>query len=660
MKNNLTLTKKIILIVLGIFLSLVLLEFGLRAGGLALLLNREYKNLVSARRAGVYKIMCLGESTTQGQYPEFLEKALNRKKCAIPFSVIDKGVVGTTSRTILAQLEDNLAAVKPDMVVVMMGINDGAYHMIYKESSGLKSPSFLSSLKIYNFARWLVMQISVKAENSGLKIFQNNHPQEYAAMHEIKIKSDIFEEQKPREKIGDTGYAVKDIDRAYVELGWVYRDQGKVSLSQAERSYVRATKRDPLDDQAYIGLAQVYREQGRLREADQCFQKARKLNPKNKAKGWSLIERAWVYRDAGRFSESQELLRQAIEFAPDNEWAYINLGWVYRDEGSFALAEEILKKAIEVNPENNWAYIKLGQVYRDQGKLSPLEAAAAFKKSIDLNPGNDWAYINLGWVYRDQGKYGAAEAAFEKAIELNPDNNEAYLGLGWVYSIQSKLLAAEAAFKKASSFGPPNEDALIGLGQTYRDQGKMLLAEEAFKKAVEINPKNDEAYINLGWFYRNGGNLEQAEKFLKIANSLNPNHDRIYGLLAALYEEMKKPELGKKYMARAQEMRNIFYNPVTISSYRQLKEILDKKGILLVCVQYPMHSVVPLKLFFEDKGDVFFVDNEKVFKDAIKKDGYKKYFCDMFGGDFGHCTDEGNKLLAENIARVILNRAFDC
>jgi hypothetical protein len=30
----------------------------------------------------------------------------------------------------------------------------------------------------------------------------------------------------------------------------------------------------------------------------------------------------------------------------------------------------------------------------------------------------------------------------------------------------------------------------------------------------------------------------------------------------------------------------------------------------------------------------------------------------MFAGDFGHCTDKGNRLLAENIATVILKEVF--
>jgi len=52
------------------------------------------------------------------------------------------------------------------------------------------------------------------------------------------------------------------------------------------------------------------------------------------------------------------------------------------------------------------------------------------------------------------------------------------------------------------------------------------------------------------------------------------------------------------------------------------------------------------------------VDNEQVFKNAVKKSSLQEYFVDMFGGDFGHCTDKGNKLLAENIANVVAREVF--
>jgi len=97
---------------------------------------------------------------------------------------------------------------------------------------------------------------------------------------------------------------------------------------------------------------------------------------------------------------------------------------------------------------------------------------------------------------------------------------------------------------------------------------------------------------------------------------------------------------------------------VTIRNYKKIKEILDKKKIKLVCMQYPMRSIKPLKEIFEGEKNIIFVDNEWVFKRAVRKGCYKDYFRDMWAGDFGHCTDKGNKLLAENIANVIAREVF--
>ncbi len=79
----------------------------------------------------------------------------------------------------------------------------------------------------------------------------------------------------------------------------------------------------------------------------------------------------------------------------------------------------------------------------------------------------------------------------------------------------------------------------------------------------------------------------------------------------------------------------------------------------MVCVQYPMRSIDPLKKIFEKDEGVIFVDNETIFKEMVKKSGPKEVFLDMFGGDFGHCTPKGNRLLAQNIADAILRAVFN-
>lgn len=79
-----------------------------------------------------------------------------------------------------------------------------------------------------------------------------------------------------------------------------------------------------------------------------------------------------------------------------------------------------------------------------------------------------------------------------------------------------------------------------------------------------------------------------------------------------------------------------------------------------MCMQYPMRKIDPLKEIFKGQSEgIIFIDNEKIFKEAIRKEGYKEYFIDLYAGDFGHCSDKGNRLIAENIAAVILREISD-
>ena len=70
--------KKIGLITFGLFLTVILIEAGLRLGGFASIYLQELRNKASLKR-GEFRILCLGESTTQNQYPRFLEEELNQR-----------------------------------------------------------------------------------------------------------------------------------------------------------------------------------------------------------------------------------------------------------------------------------------------------------------------------------------------------------------------------------------------------------------------------------------------------------------------------------------------------------------------------------------------------------------------------------------------------
>ena len=70
--------KRFLLIVIGIILSLIFLECGLRIAGWTISSYQQHKNNKALKSKSQYTIMCLGESTTAGQYPIQLQKLLNK------------------------------------------------------------------------------------------------------------------------------------------------------------------------------------------------------------------------------------------------------------------------------------------------------------------------------------------------------------------------------------------------------------------------------------------------------------------------------------------------------------------------------------------------------------------------------------------------------
>ena len=574
-----SLWQKISLILLGICLTVILLEAGLRLGGFIILSLQEHTNVLSARNKGTYRILCVGESTTQGQYPRFLEEILNQRNIGIRFSAIDKGLVGTNTSTILNNIESYLAAYKPDMVIVMMGINDEGAYMPLETMTSSRAILFIKSLRTYKLARllWLHMITKIRSINRPM----------------------------------NTLIQPKDLNFGLVKC---------YAAQDEEETFKKCIEANPKDPRCYVELGLSYRDQEKFSLAEGVFKKGIEVNPKDPS---CYAELAWVYLIQGKPSLAEETFKKGIEVNPKDPRCYAELAWMYQIQGKLPLTEEAFKKGIEANPQDFRCYAELGKMYQAQGKLSLAEET--FKKGIEVNPKDPKYYTRLGWLYQNQGKLPLAEQVFKKGIEVNPKDPSCYAELAWLYLIQGKLSLAEEAFKKGIEVNPQDFNCYARLGSVYQAQGKLSLAEEVFKKGIEVSP----------------------------------NDDRTYGLLALVYEEKGQMDLARRYYSKADELRIKDYNKITANNYRKLKEILDSHNVRLVCVQYPMRSLDLLKrIFGKDASGFIFVDNEHSFKGAIRKEGYNAYFNDMFGGDFGHCTYKGNRLLAENIADVILKEVF--
>ncbi len=584
--RNISLWQGLALIAFGLLLASLIIEMAIRIGGFAFLSSQESRNKISIQKKGAYRIMCLGESTTalggDESYPAQLEEILNRNNKGIIFSVINKGVPGTNTPRILAQLEANINKYKPDMVVAMMGINDYATHIPYADGVQNKFLKKVRFLRIRNLIKMVASRIDVK-------------------------KREVRK--------------------------WL-------DYSRSERSLKKSIKLRPEDESGYVALGLFYKNHEELKKAEEVLQKVLAMNPDSEDAGLVL---GWVYGSEQKFAEAETVLERVIQSNPKNAGAYSLLGWVYRSQGKNEKGEEIVKKAVELNPGSATALKELRQLYEREGKTDEFEED--MKNMIDSDPKNESAYLELGLFYESQKRFDAAEEMFKKVTAVNPRNETAYFELGWIYKNRKKFDTAEEMFGKVAALNPKNESAYLELGWLYKSQKRFDMAEEAFKKAIALNPKCDMGYVELRWIYETQKQSGMAKQMYNKAKELNPKD-------MVPFNEIRYVDAHGDTIREDDGF-------VTSNNYRELKRILDKRGIRLVCVQYPVRNAEPLREIFRDEGGVIFVDNEKIFKEALKNGRKEEYFLDMFGGDFGHCTRKGNTLLANNIAEVILKEEFN-
>jgi len=263
-------------------------------------------------------------------------------------------------------------------------------------------------------------------------------------------------------------------------------------------------------------------------------------------------------------------------------------------------------------------------------------------------------FIMLGEQSKSQGDYERARLMYEQAVHLGSVSYIPYMNLGWCYRKAGELQKAEAMFKKAIELNPYNDAAYAGLGRCYKDQGMEAVASAMFRKALEMNSFDGGIYQGLAWYVNKSSLATNPIEIYERGIELNPIHSRSFGALALQLQHRGLYPLAQEYYQKANQLRLVYQNIATARNYRKLKRILDKNGAQLVCVQYPNRSIEPLKKIFEYEAEgVIFVDNEKVFRDVLNSAPINEYFMDVFGGDFGHCTIKGNKLLATNIADVV-------
>lgn len=353
--------RSLVLIFFGVLTFLILAELTLRLAGYIYVSNQDRLNKKSLQKNPNYTILALGESTTEmggeDSWPKQLEKILNEKVPNVKFSVINKGRSGTNSHIILSELEENLNKYQPDMVITMMGINDGitpdlqvqdkAFATnIEKASNEDSGPSLIKQLKIYKLLKLLKVLID---RQLGVQAQENSD------------------------------------DKLHVELGNQYISQNR--NEDAGKEYQKALEINGNSYEAIVGLGNYYKNNSENEEAEQMYRKAIAVDPQ---KTFGFIKLGIHLRDLERYEESIQAFRKVIELDPSNENGYHELSIAYRYAGKFKEAEETIKSFLKINSNSKYVYQDLENLYRQMGDYDKVNQVYSQVLGINTEAVNNY------------------------------------------------------------------------------------------------------------------------------------------------------------------------------------------------------------------------------------------------------------------------------
>ncbi|MDD5628714.1 MAG: tetratricopeptide repeat protein, partial [Elusimicrobia bacterium] len=357
----------------------------------------------------------------------------------------------------------------------------------------------------------------------------------------------------------------------------------------------------------------------------------------------------------GEVGRAEELLLGLTTRHPDQAEIWAALGNLYRGQGRDAEAQAAWRRCLRLDPGQDWAYLALADSFLMD---RPAVAERHYRKMLERGGEDASVLWRLGRACLDQQKYEEAWEIYQRTLRLEPNTPHAWLTLANFHLRRREVSAAEALARRAIAVDPKNPMGYGFLVNLLTGQGpaKRPAAERAARQLVALDPDNAQGRLDLGLTLKLRGRPAAAEAELLRAAELQPRDARPLGALAELYAKTGRAQRSREFAARRDTLLMRQYSPVTRENYRAIKAALDRRGVTLVSVQYPMRSVEPLKRLLAGQDGVVFVDNQRSFAEAVAREGYSAYFSDNFAGDFGHGTPKGDRLLAENIAEAILAR----
>jgi len=457
-------------ILISIILTFIILEVGLRLTAFGFLAWQSYDNRITDKTSDVYRILTVGESTTanlhngQGTWPDELEIILNNGRPDIRFEVFNEGVPGKDTFYLLSKLEGNLDKYNPDMVIVMMGINDHGLYVERQENEG-NVMGFFKDLRVYKLTK-LVFASSI---------------------NKITGKKPTDIDYETEEKLYDGKEREYNAEKDY---------------NATEKRLREAVKMNPDDDAALNELQEFYIKHEDFEKLSPFMWEMIELRPRTYEE---LVKAADSFNLVELYGDEEKVLKQILELDPNSTFAYLRLGITYLKRGIYEDAIPMFEEVIQIEPGDLRGYQFLGSAYKNLNRTEEAIEQFEIATSLGVQKGKFYQDVST-WLAEEYVKVNRSTEAnyiFEQLIELTNDNWYAYSQSAFYYLDQGDMEKAEEIFNEVYRINPRGlQIVYYEIGNRYEEQGIFEEANKMYKKSTAIklghfNPDTQENYQKL-------------------------------------------------------------------------------------------------------------------------------------------------------------------
>ena len=234
-----------------------------------------------------------------------------------------------------------------------------------------------------------------------------------------------------------------------------------------------------------------------------------------------IVERAMSCTLNDSLVQAEQLFEQALKMDPKNarnSLLFSNLGTVQKRLGKTEEAIESYTMALNITPYATSILLNRGALYLDKGLLD--KAYVDYCNVIDLLPENQEARLFRAYIYMQQRRYDEARIDYNVIIGKDLKHKSARIGLVLLDQYQGRLLAARDGLNLLIYDYPEDASLLKMRANLELEEKSPDAALNDLEEAARMSPKDAGLFCQLGDVYLMLKKNKDAEKAFEKAVAL--------------------------------------------------------------------------------------------------------------------------------------------